>query len=130
MKLKNFNEAVWFDYPDAQGVRIRVRPVPQFTLMELRNKIHENFAHEIDGRIEVSDYVDKGRLIWEIFDYGVIDWEGIEIEGVKEKVGQKKSIYNFQPLCVFALEKIFEVTAAIANKVEQELKNSNSSQDG
>ena len=131
MKLKRSDGVVQFDYPGDEGVKLSIRSLPQSVLIEIRNKIHESIPHvQVDLKTELLDRVDSGLMTWEMFDYALVDWQGIEVEGVTEKAEVKKAIFNYLPLCKFVFDKANELTEALSGKLEQEIKNSGSSRDG
>lgn len=131
MKLKSFDEAVWFDYPDEPGVKFQIRPTPNSVSMEIQTKIRkpipvpsETLGMKIVGDINFSQFT------WDIIDYALVAWEGIEVEGVNDKIQIKKAILNYEPFSRFITAKIKELTDSVTGRIEDELKNSGSSQGG
>jgi hypothetical protein len=80
--------------------------------------------------------VDTGRFSWEIFDYMLVDFEGIQIEGEDGKTIEvskselKRAIFDDTNLRDFVSEKSEWLRDNGAQKLEDEVKNSASSQSG
>ena len=138
LHLKRYDEGVWFDYPDNPGTRIKVRGVTNSAIVNIRSQLRKTIPTPIDTvidgkkiqRIDLLDDLDPGAFAWGLFDHILLDWEGIEVEGISDKGLVKKAIFDFDPLRAFINEKSDQLAKAIDGKLAGELKNSESSQDG
>jgi len=154
LKLKRFNEAVWFNWPEASGVRLKIRPLNGRKMLELRNESKQGKVavsmpslDPEEGNIRIVDDYNDFIYEWKMFQYCLEDYEGITLDGEddhpKELEGEAKSLYeqkkreeireaifNNVLLRRFILKKSLEVMASENKRFEEELKNSLGSLDG
>jgi len=142
LKLKRFSSGQWFDYPKASGVRLLIRPLQLSSGLSIRSKIRGTIPTDVkDPKTQKSvtvlmEDVDTGRFSWEIFDYMLVDFEGIQIEGEDGKTIEvskselKIAIFDDTNLRDFVSEKSEWLRDNGAQKLEDEVKNSASSQSG
>lgn len=134
LKLKRFQEGQWFDYPDAEGVRFLIRPLPLSVGLSIRSKIRERVATEIETKqgkqkgqkvTTLLEDVDSAKFTWEIFDYILQDVKGIEIEGDSSASMEdlKKVIFDTVELREFISEKSEAIRQDGEKKFKDEIKN-------
>lgn len=133
LKLKRFQEGQWFTYPDAEGVRFLIRPLPLSVGLAIRSKIRERVATEVEtqrgktkGKITtLLEDVDSAKFTWEIFSYILQDVEGVSIEGEVDTPLDdiKKIIFDTVELREFISEKSESIREDGDRKLKDELKN-------
>ena len=119
MKLKRYKEGVWFDVCD--GVRVKVRPIYHSQVAKIMNKHRKKV---IAGDRVVDDY-DEAAIAFEIFNYTLEEFEGIEADG-----DVREAIFDNDPLREFISEKAGMLKEKYEKEFEEDLKNSKSSQGG
>ncbi len=116
--MKKFNtkqtKGEWITHPDDKEVQIKIRPFSLFSIT----------------KIPSADNVDMSE-VWNIFNYSVIGWRGLENEDGPMDCNEanKKLVYDFdQDLVVFVTSE----AATLRDKVVggKDLKNSSTSQPG
>lgn len=142
LKLKRFTEGQWIDYPGADKVSFLIRPVNLSTGLSIRSKVRDKVAMDVvDPKTGKKVYtlmedVDTGRFSWEAFDYMLQDFKGIALEDEKgnplelSKDETKKAIFDNDDLRNFITGKAEELATTKASELEDEVKNSKSSQSG
>jgi len=130
LKLKRFSEGVWFDYP--LGGRFKIRAVTPKNYLDLREKAKtgKSTITNLRGEQEIIDTYDEARFYWLIFIHMLEAWEGIEIEGATTEEEIKETIFNDALLRDWIGDKSREIFSQKNDEFEEELKNSDSSQDG
>ncbi len=148
LKLKRFSLGQWVPYPEAEGVRFKIRPLQLSDGMDIRSRIRERIVMSVSdptGKIKkpiptLMEDLDSGKFTWEIFDYILEDFEGLQVEkedGVvldcnnpAHKQEIKKDIFNSEALRDFISEKSEWLREQGAKQLGEEIKNSNCSQGG
>jgi hypothetical protein len=142
LKLKRFKEGTWFDWPELDGVKVKVRPVGTSKAFELakkhRKKIVIQAPDPANPRRKINEVftdVDEASVTLELFNYALEDWEGItlspeegEPEPSREEV--KKAIFDHDELRRFIIDKARELLDKQMDRLEEERKNLESSQSG
>lgn len=134
LKLKRFQEGQWFDYPEATGVRFLIRPLPLSKGLEIRSKIRERVATEIETKTgkqkgtkvtTLLEDVDSAKFTWEIFDYILQDVHGVTLEDDPNASLDeiKKVIFDNPELREFISEKSEIVRQDSDQKLKDEIKN-------
>jgi hypothetical protein len=139
LKLKP-KKGVWVDYPNATGVRLKIRPVYFSESLRIlsdtkEKRIVENFPIDVKdpskrGPQVVDDYND-GVFLQESFDRTLEAWEGIEIEqeegepalGPKEI---KQVLFDNDALREFVFKTARALVDAESKQQGEERKNSSS----
>ena len=142
LKLKRFEEAIRHPYPKAEGVYLKIRPLSPVKLQELRiasktGKVavrlpDMEFGGNGQEKIRIVDDFDDLLFERKMFGYCLEDWEGIGFEdGVKaEREEFLKAMFEDRDIRTFVFLKAFENMELEKAKLEEELKNSQSSQGG
>jgi len=140
LKLKRFQEGQWFTYPDAEGVRFLIRPLPLSVGLEIRSRIRERVATEVEtlrgktkGKVTtLLEDVDSSKFTWEIFKYILEDVEGISIEGELDTSPEdiKSVIFDTVELREFISEKSESIREDGDRKLKDEMGNLPSSLSG
>jgi hypothetical protein len=141
LKLRRFKKGEWFDYPGAKGVRFLIRPVQGTVGLDIQKRIRKAVPIDIpsirDPKRKITtllEDINTAEMAWEVFDYMLEDFEGIEVEGdegpITDKVELKKAIFGEPSLQEFISAKSEELVKIQSSKMEEEIKNSNSSQGG
>jgi len=133
LKLKRFQAGQWFTYPEAEGVRFLIRPLPLSVGLSIRSKIRERVATEVEtqrgktkGKVTtLLEDVDSAKFTWEIFNYILQDVEGISIEGETDTTLDdiKKIIFDTVELREFISEKSESIREDGDRKLKDEIKN-------
>lgn len=133
LKIKRFQEAKWFDYPEAEGVRFLIRPLPLSEGLAIRSRIRERVPTEIDmnqgktkGKITtLLEDIDTGKYTWEIFNFILQNVEGIELEDAPEASleEKKKAIFDDIALREFISEQSEVIRKDGERKLGEEIKN-------
>jgi hypothetical protein len=134
LKLKRFDEAVWYNWPEASGVRLKIRPLSRRKMLELRNESKQGkvAVSMPDEEIQIVDDFNDFIYEWKMFQFCLDDWEGISIDSEEEakKEDIREAIFDNIALRRFILQKSLEVMSLENKKFEEELKNLLGSQDG
>jgi hypothetical protein len=139
LKLKRFEEAIRHPYPKAEGVYFKIRPLSPIKLQELRiasktGKVAVRMPEDGVGTEKVRIVDDFDDLVYErkMFAYSLEDWEGISFEDEKEAKREDllKALFEDREIRAFVFLKAFESMTLEKEKLEEELKNSASSQGG
>jgi hypothetical protein len=130
LKLKRFNEGIWFDYP--AGGRFKIRPLQPKDYFDLReqSKAGKLVVSKPDGQPEYVDNYNEALFFWKVFQRILEDWADIEVEGATTKDEVKETIFNNHALRDFISDRSNELSAKTNIDFEEELKNSASSQSG
>lgn len=134
LKLKRFQEGQWFDYPEAEGVRFLIRPLPLSVGLSIRSKIRERVATEIETKTgkqkgtkitTLLEDVDSAKFTWEIFDYILQDVQGITLDDdPKASIDDiKKVIFDNVELREFISEQSETIRSGGEQKLKDEIKN-------
>jgi len=141
LKLKRFKQGEWFDFPGALGVRLKIRPVQGTVGLDLQKKVRKAVPIDLPSLRDPSkkfttllEDINSADFAWEVFNYMLEDFEGIEIEGdsglITDKIEIKKAIFSEEALREFISGKSEELVKIQSGKMEEEIKNLNSSQAG
>jgi len=137
LKLKRYKEGVCIDYPEALGVRFRIRPITfsqtlGFLSETKQKKVVMDFPIDPKdltkkGPQVVDDYKD-GELLWKSFDQALEAWEGIDNvpEGEETPLSPtevKHILFDNEKVRDFVLEKARDLAKSELVKQEQEVKN-------
>ena len=130
LKLKRFSEGVWFDYPE--GGKFKIRPVTPRDFLELHEKARKgkSIIKNIEGKPEVIDDYDEFHFSWLLFCHMVEDWKELEVDGAKTPDEIREAIFNEMVLRDWITERARDVANLYKEQLEQESKNSDSSQSG
>lgn len=130
LKLKRFSEGVWFDFP--RGGRFKIRPLCPKDYLDLReqSKTGKISVVKPDGSWEIVDNYDEARFFWKIFTHQLEDWADIIVDGASTPDEIKETIFNEREIRDWITEKSSEIYVKEQGKLEDELKNSESSQSG
>ncbi len=116
--MKKFNkksvQGEWINFPDDKEVKFKIRPFTLFNITKLPSE--DNF--------------DIGQ-VWNIFNYSVVGWKGIEDESGPMECNEenKKLVYDFdQDLVIFVSEQASSLREKVISR--KEIKNSQTSQPG
>ena len=121
VRLKRYKEGVWFSIPGLDGVRVKVRPIYHSQVTKIMNKHRKKV---LVGDKVVDDY-DEAAIAFDLFNYTLEDFEGIDAEG-----DVKTAIFDCDPLREFISEKAGELKKKYEEEFEEDLKNSENSQGG
>lgn len=139
--LKRYSQGTWYPWL-ANGVRFKVRPLSNKKILELRSESKrgkvavemptEDPANPGNHLVKIVDDYNDYQYEWKMFCHCLEDWEGITIEGDLEvsKEEIRDGIFNNSEMRMFILQKSLELVESENKKVEEELKNSLSSQGG
>lgn len=119
LRLKRFKEGVWFDVPNFEGVKVKVRPISYSQTTKIMSK-HKTKV-EVDGKI-VDDY-DEMSLTLELFRYILEDFKGIEVEEDLTKDEIKELIFDCDELREFISEKANELKNIYRKDFDKDVKN-------
>jgi hypothetical protein len=136
LKLKRFTSGQWFDYPKAEGVKFKIRPLHLSMGLTLRSKIRDKIATEVPdlkskrSTTVLMEDIDSGKFTWEVFNYILEDFEGISIEdndgnpigSTKEEL--KQAIFDDPGCQKFISEKSEWLRGESEEKLGKEVKNS------
>jgi len=137
VRLKRYKEGVWFNVPGLDGVRVKVRPIYHSQVTRIMNKHRKKVVVEItteeagvlkekrEKEFKVVDDYDEAAIAFDLFNYTLEDFEGIDAEG-----DVKTAIFDCDPLREFISEKAGELKKKYEEEFEEDLKNSESSQGG
>lgn len=130
LKLKRFNEGIWFDYP--AGGKFKIRPLQPKDYFDLRedSKVGKLLISKPDGQTEYVDNYNEALFYWKVFKRILEDWAEVEVEGATTKDEIRETIFNNHTLRDFISDRSNELSAKINADLEDELKNSASSQSG
>ena len=126
LKLKRFDKPQWFDVPQFEGVRLLIKPASFKTTTQILSTVKRKIKTE-DGYI---DDFDDGKFALELFKELLVDFEGIEVDGDPSKDEVKELLYEYEFFRTFVSEKANELYKTIEQELDEELKNSTSSQGG
>ena len=133
LKLKRTVEPVWVDWPDAEGVQLQVRPLSIADSLRIHNEFKSKIVVKDPDdrhRLHFVDDVDAYAMGKALFDYCLVSWRGIEVEGTTRDHEVREALYNHDRLREFVLRTATELNDAREARHEEELKNSSSSQSG
>ena len=126
LKLKRFDKPQWFDVPQFEGVRLLIKSASFKTTTQILSTVKRKVKTE-DGYI---DDFDDGKFALELFKELLVDFEGIEVDGDPSKDEVKELLYEYEFFRTFVSEKANELYKTIEQELDEELKNSTSSQGG
>jgi len=126
LKLKRFDKPEWFEVPQLEGVRLLIKPASFKRTTQLLSSAKRKA--EVDGKY-VDDY-DDSKFALELFKDLLVDFEGVEAEEGLSKDEIKELMYEYSIFRDFVSEKANELYKNTESKLEEELKNSTSSQSG
>jgi hypothetical protein len=132
LKLKRFDEGVWYDWPNDPQIRLKIRAITPKKLLDLREKSKKGkIAISLpNGETQIIDDNSESRVNWECFCWMLEDWQGIEFEGSPSMEEKKEIIFNHTQLRDFISDKSSEIFQTETAKIEAELKNLVRSQSG
>ncbi len=131
LKLKIFDEPVWFDWPDQAGVRLLIRGLSQKEQFDLSARARRKMAVTGAEGTQIVDAYDEAAYIWGHFCAALANWEGIGFDQEKPKrEDMLLAIFNHDRLREFVFQKSKELSEKIKLQLEDDLKNSGSSQAG
>ena len=130
LKLKRFNEGVWFDYP--AGGRFKIRPLGPKDYLTIREASRKGKIAVFKGssQFEIVDDYDEAKFFWATFSYMLQAWEGIEVDGASTDDEIREAIFNDKDIRDFITDKANEIFLNAQQSMEEESKNSKRSQDG
>ena len=131
LKLKRFDEGVWFDYQP--GLRIRIKPISKWDMVHVRSRSKRKLIIQgADGPSSIVDDYDQGLFMLELFKICLLDWEGLSFDGKgkPDKEEAIRAIFEEEELRDFILKKGLMAFDSELTRLEEELKNSESSQSG
>lgn len=138
LKLKRFEEGKWFDYPHAEGVRLKIRPLGPMTVEEYRYRHTKKVAVQLpepgpDGRTyEIVDAVDEYEYTIALFNHCVEAYEGITIDGMENPgdVDIRRAMPDDIRLQNFIMSTARKLFMEKITEWKEDEKNLNSSQSG
>jgi len=132
LKLKRFDEGVWYEWPSDPQIKLKIRPITPKKLLDLREKSKKGKVAIIlpNGETQIIDDSNEAKVNWECFSWMVEDWQGIEFDGDPSMDEKKEIIFNHVSLRDFISDKAAEIYQVETSKIEQELKNLERSQSG
>ena len=142
LRLKRFEKGQWFDYPNAPGVKLLIRPLYLSAGINLRTKVRDRVVVDVvDPTTKklvptLMEDINSGDFSWEVFNYMLLDFEGIKMEGDSGEVVEvskdelKKALFDDQKVRDFIGEKSEFLRDQGSRKLEEEIKNSPVSQSG
>lgn len=135
LKLKRFNEGVWYDLPDAVGVKLKIKPLAKKDVMDLRAAAKRKMAvRSSGGKTEIVDDYDESAFIWQMFRSCLLEWQGISMDEVADVKPDHEdfllALFENDGIRQFVFEKANEAFVQEEQKLGDELKNSGASQSG
>ena len=132
LKLKRFDEGVWFDFPLDSGVKFKIRAMTPKKLIDLREKSKRGkiAVSKSNGLTDIVDDFDDAALNAEIFAWMLEDWKGFEFEGTPSSDEIKGIIFEHMAFREFIMDKSYDLFKTESQRIETELKNSGRSQSG
>jgi len=127
IKLKRFDEAIWFDYEP--GVRFKIKPISRADSLQIRLRCKRKMVVQgLNGENNIVDDIDMRLVAFESFQMALIDWEGLEVEGVKNPERHQiiNSVFEDQKIVEFVLNNALKINEIEEKSLEGELKNSES----
>lgn len=117
---KNFkeNNGYWFDYPEDNEVKFKIRPLYPEKANEFARK---------SVRINPKGFkeIDNDKLSELTRNYIIEDWEGVIVDGNNEcnNEAKKKLVLYCDSILKFIISKSTELADAISTQNEEALKN-------
>ena len=132
LKLKRFDEGVWYEWPNDPQIKLKIRPITPKKLLDFREKSKKGKIAIVlpSGETQIVDDNNEAKVNWECFSWMVEDWQGIEFDGNPSMDEKKEIIFNHISLRDFISDKAAEIYQTETLKIEGELKNSQRSQSG
>lgn len=131
ININDLNPGAWFDFRD--GVRVKVRPFAGNILDDIRKKATEEKVEYKKqgkvGRLQRIEYIklDEDKMQALLWDYIIVDWEGIEDEKGKPIKCDSKNKVKFMknwPAFYDFVDTAADVSAAdVESKAEEAEKN-------
>lgn len=128
LKLKRFDEGVWFDYP--AGGRFKVRPATPKKYLEIREQSKKGKVVIRDGKREIVDDYDESQIVFRVFEWMLEDWQDVTVDGASTPDQIRESIFNDMDISNWVGDRSRELAEQQQAKFDGELKNFASSQDG
>jgi hypothetical protein len=131
LKLKRFDEGKWSEYQP--GVEFKIKPLSRYDILGIRTRCKRKFL--IQGAPppdNIMEEVDSGMVSFEILKICLLEAKGVEV-GDTDKPSHEllvEMVYEREELVNFIVSRAHEMFASEEKKVEQELKNSERSQNG
>ena len=132
LKLKRFNEGVWYDFPSDSSIKFKIRAMTPKKLIDLREKSRRGkiAVSKPDGLTDIVNDFDDATLNAEIFEWMLEDWKGLEFEGTPSSKEIKDIIFEHMTFRDFITDKSYDLFKTESQRIETELKNSERSQSG
>lgn len=134
LKLKRFNEGIWYDFPNHPGVKLKIKSVSKKDILDIRAMVKRKMAVKSDGHFEIVDDYDEASFVWELFRTSLEEWQGISIDQVSDLKLEREdyllAMFENDDLRKFVFEKTDEGSRIESQKLSDELKNSEGSQSG
>lgn len=130
-KLKRFDKAQWFEFPDNKEVKLKIRPLSKKLNMECLSNSSRLMPNVSEGSIKETPSLFIYQ--WEIFSHCLDEWKGVdfgESDGQPSRQGYLEALFEEDGIREFVIAKASELTREHEVTLEQELKNSESSQAG
>ncbi len=131
LKLKRFDQGVWHEYQP--GVKFKIKPMGKYDMVEIRLRSKRKIAVQgLSGPDNVADDYDGAAFMLETFRTCLLEWSGIEIEGIgnPSRDDIMRGLFEITEVRDFILTRSSEAFASEEGKLQDELKNSESSQAG
>jgi len=122
MDLKRFQDGKWYEFPKINGVRLKIRALGRKNVLECL----------ANSKTDKRETVDPGLFLWETFKKALQAWELPDMpDGLKHRRDEiLETLFEDQELVDFVLERSSDSFEKESQKLEGELKNSESSQPG
>lgn len=132
LKLKRFDEGVWYEWPSDPQIKLKIRPITPKKLLDFREKSKKGKIAIIlpNKETQIMDDTNEAKTNWECFMWMLEDWQGIEFDGDPSTEEKKEIIFNHLSLRDFISDKAAEIFQTETSKIEGELKNLGRSQSG
>src|SRR3972149_8369864 len=96
LKLKRFDEGVWYEWPNDPQIKLKIRPITPKKLLDFREKSKKGKIAIVlpSGETQIVDDNNEAKVNWECFSWMVEDWQGIEFDGNPSMDEKKEIIFN------------------------------------
>ena len=126
LKLKRFDNAVWFEVPEFKGVSLCIKPAT----FSRTTKLLSSAKRKVKVDDDFVDIYDDGDFALSVFKEVLVDFKGIEIDKSLTKDEQKEIIYEYEFFRNFVGDKSQELYSKAQEELDEDLKNSKTSQAG
>lgn len=131
LNLKRFDEGAWFEYQP--GVEFKIKPLSKYDFVNIRNRCKRKIVVSgLPAPDNIVDDIDSAMVTVESVKTCLLETKGITIEGVDYPARDLliQAIFEKEELVIFILNHASEVFASAEKGLEEELKNSQRSQNG